>query len=93
MQGQNPMSTSKKKSPAAKTRVKKAAKSSARTAKKAVTTAKAKTARTLKPKPKATRTQKKDVGLFGALQKNIQEGLSVLTETILPSPKKSSRKK
>jgi hypothetical protein len=87
------MSTTKKKSPPTKTPAKKAAKSPAKTAKKAVAKAKAKTTRTLKPKPRATRTQKRDVGLFGSLQKNIQEGLSVITETILPSAKKSSRRK
>lgn len=87
------MSTPKKKSPAAKTSAKKAAKSPAKTVKKAVAKAKAKTTRTLNPKPRATRTQKKDVGLFGALQKNIQDGISVITETILPMPKRSSRRR
>lgn len=46
----------------------------------------------LKPKPKGTRTPKKDVGIFGTIQKNIEEGLSVITETILPSTKKKSRR-
>lgn len=55
--------------------------------------AKAEVKRVLKPKPKATNPSKKDVGIFGAIQKNIQEGIAVITETILPAPKKKTRKR
>jgi|GEM_PF-4923213 hypothetical protein len=46
--------------------------------------------RTLKPKPRGTHPSKKDVGIFGRIQKNLEEGLSALTGTLLPSPDKKS---
>lgn len=98
------MSTKKsaRPTPARKPAAKKApAKKSAAPVKKAVTKARAKVAKTVSPKPKktmdpkpkATKPSKKDVGIFGVIQKNIQEGISVITETILPTPKRRRGKK
>lgn len=72
-----------KKAPAKKAPAKKAAPAKTKAAPKRTT---------LKPKPKATHPSKKDVGIFGAIQKNIQEGIAVITETILPAPTKKTRK-
>jgi hypothetical protein len=47
----------------------------------------------LKPRTKGTHPSKKDVGIFGTIQKNIEEGLSVIAETILPSTGKKSRRR
>ncbi len=49
--------------------------------------------KTMEPKPIRTNPAKKDVGIFGVIQKNIQEGISVLTETILPTPKRTPRRR
>ncbi len=91
------MSTKKSasKARAKKPAVKKAPvkKSAAAPVKKAVTKAKTKVTKTMEPKPKATNPPQKDVGIFGVIQKNIQEGISVITETILPTPKRASRKR
>ena len=81
--------TPARKKPAAK---KAPAKRAAAPAKRKTATKAAPKRPALKPKPKGTHPSKKDVGIFGAIQKNIQEGLSVITETILPSPKKKSRR-
>jgi hypothetical protein len=85
-------SPTRKKTPAAKAVRKSPAKRAAAPAKAAPRTKAAPKRPALKPKPKGTHPSKKDVGIFGVLQKNIQDGLSVITETILPSPKKKGRR-
>jgi hypothetical protein len=83
-----------KKTPAKKPAAKKpAVKAAAKKVAAAPAKAKAAVKRTLQPKPKATHPSKKDVGIFGTIQKNIQEGIAVITETILPTPKKKARKR